>query len=369
MRTLVLTPDYPPARGGIQVVVHGLVTNAPGLRCKVVALGDRKAGEFDRAGSIDVRRAPLTGRRGALAVGCLNAVALAEALRFRPAAVLSAHVVTAPAALAIGRIAGIPVIQYFHAREIAARPRLAAFAAARADASIAVSAYTRELVAAVGGRAGRIHVIPPGVELPAAATHGEPAGPPTVVTIGRIEHRYKGHDVMVGAMATVRRRLPEARWVVIGDGALRPRVVALARAAGLDRRAAVFLGSVGDGERDEWLRRSHVFAMPSRVTADGLGGEGFGIVYMEASAHGVPVVAGAVGGALDAVEDGATGLLVDPDDEGAVAGALLELLQDPGRRAAFGAAGVRRAEEFSWPRVAARVEALIGTLVERGPAR
>ena len=84
--------------------------------------------------------------------------------------------------------------------------------------------------------------------------------------------------------------------------------------------------------------------MPSRLTADGLGGEGFGIVYMEASAHGVPVVAGAVGGALDAVADGATGLLVDPDDDGAVAAALLELLEDPAaapRSAPPGSAGRR----------------------------
>jgi len=366
MRTLVLTPDFPPARGGIQVVVHRLVANSPGLRCKVVALGDPAAARYDRASGIAVRRTPLGGLPRPLAIGALNGAALAEALRFRPDAVLSAHVTTGPAAAAIRRLAGVPVVQYFHAREIAARPRLAAFAAANADASIAVSAYTRELVAAVGGHERAIHVIHPGVDLPPRRARGDFGGPPTVVTIGRIESGYKGHDVMVRAMAAVRRRLPEARWVVIGDGALRPRIVALARAAGLDRTAAVFLGSVDDRRRDEWLRRSDVFAMPSRLTADGLGGEGFGIVYMEASAHGVPVVAGAVGGALDAVADGATGLLVDPDDDAAVAAALLELLEDPGRRAALGAAGVRRAEEFAWPRVAARVETLIGELVAAG---
>src|SRR5262249_23221003 len=150
MRTLVLTPDFPPARGGIQFVVHGLVTNSPGLRCKVVALGNPEAADFDRRGGVAGRRAPLARLRGPLAVGCLNRGALSAALRFRPAAVLSAHVVTAPAAAVIGRIARVPVVQYFHAREIAARPRLAAFAAAHADASIAVSSYTAKLVAAVG---------------------------------------------------------------------------------------------------------------------------------------------------------------------------------------------------------------------------
>lgn len=373
VRTLVLTPDFPPAHGGIQVVVHRLVANSPGLSCRVVALDHPEAAGFDFGGPAEVRRTAVGRLPRPLAMGWLNVAALTQALSFRPAAILSAHIATAPAAAAIRRWARVPVVQYFHAREIGARPRLAEFAARHADASIAVSSYTRELVLQVGGQEGRIHVIHPGVDLPDealtladAATPAEAPPPlgerPTVVTIGRIESTYKGHDVMVRAMAAVRRRLPEARWVVIGDGALRPRIVALARAAGLDRDAAVFLGAVGDRERDEWLRRADVFAMPSRLPADGRGGEGFGIAYMEANAHGVPVVAGAVAGALDAVDHGTTGLLVDPDDDAAVAGALLELLEDPGRRAALGAAGARRAREFAWPRVAAEVEALVAGL-------
>jgi phosphatidyl-myo-inositol dimannoside synthase len=362
IRTLVLTPDFPPAHGGIQVVAHRLVAHAPGLACRVVALDHPEAARFDRASGISVRRTPRRGMSRQLAIGGLNAAALAQALAFRPAAVLSAHITTAPAAAAIRRLFRVPVVQYFHAREIAARPRLAGFAARYADALVAVSSYTRELVLAVGGRETRIHVINPGVDLPAAPAAERDGERPTVVTIARIESGYKGHDVMVKAMAAVRRRLPEARWVVIGDGSLRPRIVALARSAGLDDDAAVFLGSVSDRERDEWLRRAHVFAMPSRLPEDGLGGEGFGIAYMEANAHGLPVVAGAVAGALDAVDHGTTGLLVDPDDEEAVAGALLELLEDPDRRTALGAEGARRAREFAWPNVAARVEALISGL-------
>ena len=192
MRTLVLTPTSRPPGAVSRVVVHRLVANSPGLRCKVVALGDPAAAEFDRIGGIAVRRTPLGNLPRPLAIGALNGVALAEALRFRPDAVLSAHVTTAPAAAAIRRLAGLPVVQYFHAREIAARLRLAAFAAAHADASIAVSAYTRELVVAAGGRERAIHVVHPGVDLPPRRAGGDLGGPPTVVTIGRIESALQG---------------------------------------------------------------------------------------------------------------------------------------------------------------------------------
>ena len=95
--------------------------------------------------------------------------------------------------------------------------------------------------------------------------------------------------------------------------------------------------------------------MPSRVPAGGFGGEGFGIVYLEADAHGCPSVAGNVGGAVDAVVDGETGLLVDPEDHVMSADALDRLLRDEPRRRAMGAAGAERAAEFAWPLIAARV--------------
>jgi phosphatidylinositol alpha-1,6-mannosyltransferase len=105
--------------------------------------------------------------------------------------------------------------------------------------------------------------------------------------------------------------------------------------------------------------------MPSRLPADRLGGEGFGMVYLEAGANGVPVVAGNVGGALDAVVDQQTGLLVDPADHVAVAGAISELLRDPGRAAALGRAGAEHAREFAWPLVAERVEQVLAEVAKR----
>src|SRR4051794_4102848 len=129
--------------------------------------------------------------------------------------------------------------------------------------------------------------------------------------------------------------------------------------------AALFTGSVSDAERDDWFRRSHVFAMPSRLPARRPGGEGFGIVFLEAGANGLPLVAGGVGGALDAVRDGETGLLVDPTDHLAVADACVELLADPKRATQMARAGRAFAEAHSWPAVTERVEKLLFEVARR----
>jgi phosphatidyl-myo-inositol dimannoside synthase len=415
IRTLVLTPDYPPALGGIQRLVHRLLGNASGLRARVVAPDVPGAAVFDRDGApaaggagfppgtagldarrvsasqgpgVEVRRVRLPPGPRQLGVATLNLAALREARPFAPQVVLSAHVVVAPAAAALGRALDVPIVQYFHANEIGHRPRLARFAARQADLSIAVSHYTRDLVLAAGGPAERIEIIHPGVDLPPprrlssirgqASAGGSPvagvgpvagAGRPTVLTIGRMEHHYKGHDVMVEAMGIVASRVPGTQWVVIGDGALREEITDRARAAGLGEDTVRFLGAVDDRERDAWLARADVFAMPSRLPGDGLAGEGFGIVYLEAAAHGCPVVAGAVGGALDAVEDGVTGLLVNPADPRAVADALIALLEDRPQRERMATAAAIRARRFAWPRVAAELETAIGGLVRPAPSR
>jgi phosphatidylinositol alpha-1,6-mannosyltransferase len=146
--------------------------------------------------------------------------------------------------------------------------------------------------------------------------------------------------------------------VVAGGGPLKPSLEQQVSDSGLDD-AVRFVGRIPDSEREHWLERAHVFAMPSRVPDEGTGGEGFGIVYLEAASHGLPVVAGDVAGARDAVANGETGILVDPADHVAVAGAISELLLDPARAAELGRAGAERARRFSWPAHAQAVRELI----------
>src|SRR4029077_9750970 len=124
-----------------------------------------------------------------------------------------------------------------------------------------------------------------------------------------------------------------------------------------------FLGVVDDAERDRWLRRAHVLTMPSRLPGAGFAGEGFGLVYIEAGAYGKPVVACNVGGALDPVADGASGLLVEPNEPLALAEAIARLLLDDELARRLGAAGRARAESLAWPLVVSRMrEVLLETI-------
>jgi phosphatidyl-myo-inositol dimannoside synthase len=351
---LILTPDYPPDHGGIQLMSQRLAEGIESFRVRVVALDRHGAERFDRERSVSMRRVKAGGGGGAARVGRLNLGAFAEALRQRPDVTLGMHIVLAPALAAIGRGLGSQTAMIFHAEEITARPKLAAFAAREAGVSIAVSSYTAGLVAATGASPKRLCLISPGVDIPREISP-LPAERPIFVTVSRLEERYKGHDVMIAALPLVLAKVPDAQWVVIGEGSLRPALEQQARDHGV-AHAIRFLGAVSDEERDEWLARARLLAMPSRLPAGGLAGEGFGIAYLEAGAFAKPVLAGDVGGARDSVIDGETGLRVDPRDPLAVAEAITTLLLDSELAGRLGEAGARRARELTWPVFVARVE-------------
>lgn len=355
------------------MLIHRLVQHAPRVEPLVVTLAASRGAEFDAGQPFAVRRVRLPQQAPrAASMGLLNARAVAAAVRFRPDVVLSGHIVTSPAAALIRRALGVPVVQYLYAKEIGARPRLTRYAVRHADAVVAISRYTRDLALGVGAPIGRLHLIAPGVDLPAdpgPVPRDEPSSSfaPTLITVARLQDRYKGHDVVLRAMALIVERVPDARYVIVGDGPLRPSLERLAVELGVGHRVH-FAGAVSDEEHDAWLRSAQLFVMPSRLPASGAG-EGFGIVYLEAAARGLPVIAGAVAGALDAVRDGETGLLVDPTDHVAVADAACELLLDPGRAGQLGSQGCAHAQRFAWPLVAARVQDLLEQTAAAGVQR
>jgi phosphatidylinositol alpha-1,6-mannosyltransferase len=355
-RVLLVTPDFPPAFGGIQRLMHRLARHFERVETRVVTLGGEGAAAFDRGEALSIVRTGSDRVIGhSAAVAALNVRAVAEALRYRPHVVLSGHIVTTPANLAISNVLRTPYAQYLHGREIVTRPRLTRAALRSAAAVIAVSSYTQRLALEYAIPAARVHRIAPGVDVtrlrPGPTRRSET---PTIVTIARLEQRYKGHDVLIRALPLVRSRVPEARLVVIGDGPMRPVYQDLARSIGLDG-SVEFVGALDDAARDRLLDRAHVFALTSTLPLDG-GGEGFGMVYLEAAVHGLPAIAGDVGGAVDAVVHGETGLLVDPTDHVAVADALTTLLASRETAERLGRAGAVRAREFAWPTIARRVE-------------
>jgi phosphatidylinositol alpha-1,6-mannosyltransferase len=288
---------------------------------------------------------------------------LQEGLRFRPDVVLSSHMVCAPAAAILRRSIGVPYVLYVYADELSATPEIARFAMRHAHTVIAISKYTRDLAVSVGGDPRRIKLILPGVDLPEHVRR-QRRKRPTMLTIAGMVKRYKGHDVMVRALPLIRARVPDAEWVVVGAGPLEQLYRDMVQDARLED-AVYFAGKVTDAERDGWLDSADVFVMPSRLRPDGGGGEGFGIVYLEAGAHGAPAVGGNVAGALDAVLDGETGLLVDPTDHVVLANAVADLLLDRERAEQMGTAGREWATRHTWPQVAERVRQVLTAAASR----
>ena len=160
-----------------------------------------------------------------------------------------------------------------------------------------------------------------------------------VVCVSRLVPR-KGQDMLIRAMPAIRQRVPGAALVIVGGGPYRTSLRRLAHNFGVAEHV-VFTDGVPGDELPAHHAMADVFAMPCRTRGAGLDVEGLGIVYLEASATGVPVVAGRSGGAPETVRDGETGVVVDGWDVGAIAASVGDLLADPDRAARMGEAGRR----------------------------
>ena len=173
---------------------------------------------------------------------------------------------------------------------------------------------------------------------------------PLVVCVSRLVTR-KGQDVLIKAMRTIRRRVPEAALLIVGGGPIEARLRRLASEA--PRDSVYFAGQVPPEDLPRYYAVGDVFAMPCRNRVGGLEVEGWGIVFMEAAACGRPVVVGDSGGARETLLDGETGFLVDGADVAEVADAVAMLLDDPALAASMGKAGRAWVErEHTWERSA-----------------
>jgi phosphatidylinositol alpha-1,6-mannosyltransferase len=357
LKALVMAPSFLPDRGGLETLAFRLVQHATRISPFVVAPETPGWETFDAENRLDIRRTPNTPAGGRRAMAQLALAATREAYRHRPDVVLSMHLRSSYCAPLLARAFGVPFVQYVHARELVQQPRLARFMLERAGATIAVSSYTARMALERGAPAKRLHTIPPGVDLQDIVSRPL-EGPPTLVTVARLDDEYKGHDVVLQAMRRVRAVVPDARWIVVGDGLLRSELEDKARLHGV-ADAVDFRGALTDAERDVALDSADVFVMASRIPPGGAGGEGFGMVFLEASARGLPVVAGRAGGAVDAVDDGVTGMLVDPESPDEIAAAVLRFLTNRAQARAFGQAGVAWSKDFAWPAIVERVEDVI----------
>jgi phosphatidylinositol alpha-1,6-mannosyltransferase len=370
--SLLVTNDFPPKVGGIQSYLWELWRRLPPGRASVLTTPYAGAAAFDAAAPLPVTRTrePVLLPRPGLA-GRIRTSARQQGAGF---------VVLDPA-LPLGWVGpglDLPYGVVLHGAEVTVPVALPGIdrllGRVLRGASLLVCAGTYPAAQAarcVGGPAGLppVAVIPPGVDVErfhplddverkeARRRLGIPEDAPLVVGVSRLVPR-KGFDVLLRAAARLSERLPGLVVAVAGTGRDRGRLEREARRSGAPVR---FLGRVADAELPQLVGCADAFAMCCRDRWFGLEQEGFGIVFLEAAACGVPVLAGQSGGASEAVVDGVTGLVCDrPGQADAVAATLLPLLADPELARRLGRAGRERAvEHFSYDVLAARLDAAL----------
>jgi phosphatidyl-myo-inositol dimannoside synthase len=376
-RVLLVTNDFPPRRGGIQSYLHELVGHLVGTRTHELTVYAPKwkgSEDFDdeaRESGYSVVRHP----------GTLMLPVPSVSTRMRR---LIEHNdigtvwfgAAAPLALMapLARDAGAGrVIASTHGHEVGWSMLPLARTALRrigtgTDVVTYVSRYTRGRFASAFGADAALEHVPPGVDVDRFAPDevarakmraryrlGER---PVVVCVSRLVPR-KGQDMLIRAMPSIRQRVPGAALVIVGGGPYSSTLRRLAHSFGVAQHV-VFTGGVPGDELPAHHAMADVFAMPCRTRGAGLDVEGFGIVFLEASASGVPVVAGRSGGAPETVLDGQTGLVVDGWDVGAIAASVSDLLADPDRAARMGAAGRQWVvDNWQWSTQAARLAKLL----------
>lgn len=351
-RTLLVTNDFPPRPGGIQSYLHTFAKQLPADELVVYAprwRGDSHT-KFDARQPFEVVRHPTT-----LMVPTPFVVSRAAALVrehrcdsvwFGAAAPLA---VLAPA---MRRAGAERIVASTHGHEVGWSMLPGARSVLRhigenTDTVTYVSKYTRGRFAAAFGSNAALEHLPSGVDTdtfgPDASAREELrrryglGDRPTILCLSRLVPR-KGQDKLIEALPRIRESIDGAVLVIVGGGPYEDRLRALARSVGVTDHV-VFTGTVPSAELAAHHTIADVFAMPCRTRGAGLDVEGLGIVYLEASATGVPVIAGRSGGAPETVRQNETGLVVDGTSVAAVAESVVSVLSDPDRASAMGRAG------------------------------
>jgi phosphatidylinositol alpha-1,6-mannosyltransferase len=370
-KTLLVTNDFPPRPGGIQQFVHNLAVRQPAGSVVVYASTWRGAAAFDAEQPFEVVRdgtgVLLPTRRVARRAAEIARSHGCDTVWFGAAAPLGLL------ATGLRRRTGIDrAIAQTHGHEVG----WAALPGARgllrrigtgSDVVTYLTDYQRVRLRRALDGVTRLDRLAPGVDIDAyhPGVDGREirrryglADRPVIVCVSRLVPR-KGQDTLIRALPAVRRRVPDTVLLVVGGGPYRPALQRLAREAGVEP-AVVFTGGVPWKELPAHYAAGDVYAMPCRTRRRGLDVEGLGIVYLEASATGLPVVAGDSGGAPDAVRDGETGYVVDGRSPAAVADRIAPLLADPVLARRLGAAGRSWVErDWRWQAQADRMRKLL----------
>ncbi len=370
MTHLLVTNDYPPKVGGIQSYLWEYWRRLPPGRTSVLTIDQAGAREFDAAAPHAIER-----ERARMLLPTRGLVARVRQL----ARERGASLVVLDPALPVGLVGpklGLPYAVVLHGAEVTVAARLPVTSQllrrvlVGADLVIAAGGYPADEARRLAGEdLPEVAIAPPGVDVrrfhPLVAAEigsvrrrfGLPETGRLVVSVSRLVPR-KGMDVLIEASASLAAERRDLVVAIAGAGRDAWRLASLARRLDAPVR---FLGRVSDEDLPGLVGAADVAAVLCRTRWGGLEQEGFGIVFLEAAAAGVPQVAGRSGGSHDAVVDGVTGLVVDrPGDVAVATKALAELLDDEGRRLRLGAAARRRAcAEFDYDVLANRLDAVL----------
>jgi phosphatidylinositol alpha-1,6-mannosyltransferase len=375
MTHLLVTNDFPPKVGGIQTMLWELWRRLDPATFTVLTTPHPAAAAWDAEQPFRVERA-----RSRVLLPTHQLSRHIDALADEIGADLVVLDPALPVGL-VGRRLARPYALVLHGAEVTVPGRLPGLrpllGGVLRDARLVVAAGGYPLAEAerAAGRQLPSVIVPPGVDphrfvaLDDAARRasrvrfGLPPDGPLVVSLSRLVPR-KGMDVLIRAAEQLTATHPHLTVAIGGGGRDRHRLARLIRRTGAPVR---LLGRIPHADLPALYGSADVYAMLCRNRWGGLEQEGFGIVFLEAAATGVPQVAGSGGGAAEAVAHDVTGLVVDdPTDVAAVAAALARLLDDPRRAAAMGEAGRRRAaDEFSYDALANRLGAALASAAHR----
>ncbi|HEY5836377.1 glycosyltransferase family 4 protein [Streptomyces sp.] len=374
-KTLIVTNDFPPRPGGIQSFVHGMAMRLDPGQVVVYASTWKDGSEVARFDAEQPFR--VVRDRTTMLLPTRRVTRTATALLREHGCSSVWFGAAAPLALmapALRRAGARRLVGTTHGHEAAwaqvpAGRQLLRRIGEGTDTLTYLGEYTRSRIAAAltEQAAARMVQLPPGVD--EKTFHPGSGGAvvrarlgladrPVVVCVSRLVPR-KGQDTLILAMPRVLREVPDAALLIVGGGPYRKELVRLAERTGV-AAAVRFTGPVPAAELPAHYGAGDVFAMPCRTRRGGLDIEGLGIVYLEASATGLPVVAGDSGGAPDAVLDSETGYVVPGGSPARTADRLLTLLRDPELRHDMGEKGrqwVQRA--WRWDLLAERLRSLL----------
>jgi phosphatidyl-myo-inositol dimannoside synthase len=366
-RTLLVTNDFPPRVGGIQRTLEALVRQLPPERISVFCPNWDGAGAFDEEAEYRVLRQaePFLWPTREVLDRILDAVRAtgSEVVLFGatyPLAMLGPYL----ARRRIPYLAAAHGFEYWLSIAPGTHALLRRATSKAARVPVMCSAFVARVVRTAVPEQVPVSVMYPGADIDAfrpdlptedlLERHGL-RDRPVVVCVSRLVAR-KGQDVLIRAMPSIRRRVPDAALLVVGDGPYRSTLERMAEPE--PTGSVVFTGQVPERDLPRYYRAGDVFAMPCRNRLAGFEVEGWGNVFIEAAACGRPVVVGDSGGARESLVDGETGLLVDGSDVAEVAEAIASLLVDPARAESMGRAGRDRVERsYTWPRAAGELAA------------